>query len=697
MMMMNSSNFHRTDHYKDEYKKLVDYLENNLMLLAAPPTPTPTAAGSNVQKKSTTATAKATANLTSSSPSPKRAPQPLASNTSIDSFIKSINKADLADREAFSRYSRLSQGLNNLAYAFNRLGEHEKAAECYTKSLKLKEALVNQSKMSIRIPSKVPKKKTGDLSAAKLNKRRAVSAAPNIPTNVQAASVKSEPDAVASKQANKSSPFGKSKAASLALTYSNLGATYSYMNDHESSITHYKRALELLGSLDKQKQLNAYQTTSRYQTAVANQLSNIAIALNRLNRHEEALRSHFEALEIREFVHAGESDRPIASLDLAQTLSNIGNTYYQLNDLKKANAYLERSLKMRESLRDSAEQTNSASSQTAAINAVASTHYNLGVVNFYMENNEKALRHFERALQLRSMTESEAEEASRGVSRATDEGLLASQEDRDEDDALPSKNKLLMMDGNLDCYNHIGNLLFKMGRFNEAIEYFHKELAVFDEILRLRAKAGNHKDDYYLKTNKAGCLNNIGASYASLKDYVSAIEYMKRSLEIREQLFDGQVPASLVSRSPRAHPDLANSLNNLGVVHYNLNEFEKSSDYFEKTLKIREEENRQMESQNWRGLSSRKQRVNLRQLENTFRNIGLCYVNMNSNKKALECFERALEINSSILEKHLKSHMVDENFERACRLDNQFYQDYIQVINDRLAKSPRPIIRSVHV
>ena len=344
MMMMNSSNFHRTDHYKDEYKKLVDYLENNLMLLAAPPTP---AGVSNVQKKSTTA------NLTTtSSPSPKRAPpQPLASNTSIDSFIKSINKADLADREAFSRYSRLSQGLNNLAYAFNRLGEHEKAAECYTKSLKLKEALVNQSKMSIRIPSKVPKKKTtSDLSAAKLNKRRAVSAAPNIPTNVQAASVKSEPDAaVAGKQANKS-PFAKSKAASLALTYSNLGATYSYMNDHESSITHYKRALELLGSLDKQKQLNAYQTTSRYQTAVANQLSNIAIALNRLNRHEEALRSHFEALEIREFVHAGEADRPIASLDLAQTLSNIGNTYYQLNDLKKANAYLERSLKMRESL-----------------------------------------------------------------------------------------------------------------------------------------------------------------------------------------------------------------------------------------------------------------------------------------------------------------------------------------------------------
>ena len=259
----------------------------------------------------------------------------------------------------------------------------------------------------------------------------------------------------------------------------------------------------------------------------------------------------------------------------------------------------------------------------------------MGVVNFYLENNEKALRHFERALQLRSLTESEAEDASRGVSKATDEGLLASQEDRDEDDAVPSKNMLLMMDGNLDCYNHIGNLLFKMGRFNEAIEYFHKELAVFDEILRLRAKAGNHKDDYYLKTNKAGCLNNIGASYASLKDYVSAIKYMKRSLEIREQLFDGQVPAtSLVSRSPRAHPDLANSLNNLGVVHYNLNEFEKSSDYFEKTLKIREEENRQMESQNGRGLSSRKQRVNLRQLENTFRNIGLCYVNMNSNKKS---------------------------------------------------------------
>jgi tetratricopeptide (TPR) repeat protein len=59
-------------------------------------------------------------------------------------------------------------------------------------------------------------------------------------------------------------------------------------------------------------------------------------------------------------------------------------------------------------------------------------------------------------------------------------------------------------------------------------------------------------------------------------EYLKALSYYEKALEIREKIF------------PSNHPDLASTYNNIGRLPHNMSQYSKALSYYEKALNIRE-------------------------------------------------------------------------------------------------------------
>ncbi len=65
--------------------------------------------------------------------------------------------------------------------------------------------------------------------------------------------------------------------------------------------------------------------------------------------------------------------------------------------------------------------------------------------------------------------------------------------------------------------------------------------------------------------------------YNSLGEYQNALDYHNRSLEMNKRIHKNV-----------NHPDIATSLNNIGVVYFSLREFHKALDYYERSLRMKQ-------------------------------------------------------------------------------------------------------------
>ncbi|CAF4456069.1 unnamed protein product, partial [Adineta steineri] len=70
--------------------------------------------------------------------------------------------------------------------------------------------------------------------------------------------------------------------------------------------------------------------------------------------------------------------------------------------------------------------------------------------------------------------------------------------------------------------------------------------------------------------------NNIGNVHYNMENYPKALSYYEKAYEIRQQSL------------PPNHPDLAQSYNNIGNVHYNMENYPKALSYYEKAYEIRQ-------------------------------------------------------------------------------------------------------------
>ena len=119
----------------------------------------------------------------------------------------------------------------------------------------------------------------------------------------------------------------------------------------------------------------------------------------------------------------------------------------------------------------------------------------------------------------------------------------------------------------------LGGLSYCAGILDDAKKYFQKSL---DVKLHLYGKDA-HNDDL------ASTLNNLGSLHARLKNHKEAFYYYELSLEQYKMLSDEE------GNAPDIKSHQARTLHNLGLLSFNLQEFDAAKKYFAASLKLKSE------------------------------------------------------------------------------------------------------------
>lgn len=181
------------------------------------------------------------------------------------------------------------------------------------------------------------------------------------------------------------------------------------------------------------------------------------------------------------------------------------------------------------------------------------------------------------------------------------------------DEALQFYNKELEL--NLDLfgsshpsvaggYNNIGGIYYRSGDIGEAIVYFKRA-------------ASSTELTFGESHPRVGLIyNNIGACYYEIGNYNESIKYLKRSAEIKKETQGAD------------HPDLALTYNNIGSIYTEMEQYEEAIDYLNRSLHIRIQalgENHPV-------------------LSNNYNSLGQLYLETDSLEKAIDHFTKALNI-----------------------------------------------------
>jgi tetratricopeptide (TPR) repeat protein len=156
--------------------------------------------------------------------------------------------------------------------------------------------------------------------------------------------------------------------------------------------------------------------------------------------------------------------------------------------------------------------------------------------------------------------------------------------------------------------NSLGNVYFRLGQFDRALDYHTRALALFE--------AGPRPSALGYKQASAICLNNLGLVYDDLGQFDKALDYYTRALTLFEALGNKQAGAIC--------------LNNLGSVYLNLGQFDKALDYHNRALAIEEAIG------------------NKQDIAGSFNNLGNVYGSLGQYEKALDYYTRALALKEAI-------------------------------------------------
>lgn len=165
--------------------------------------------------------------------------------------------------------------------------------------------------------------------------------------------------------------------------------------------------------------------------------------------------------------------------------------------------------------------------------------------------------------------------------------------------ALAIQEEIGYKEGIATSLNNIGYVYSNQGDIPKALEYYNKSLKIFEE-------TGNKK-------GIASSLNNIGSIYEGQGELPEALEYYHKSLKIQEETGNKK--------------GIAISLNNIGVIYKDQGEILKALEYFHKSLTIYEEIGYK------KGIAF------------SLNNIGYLYEGQGELPKALEYFHKSLTIN----------------------------------------------------
>lgn len=160
---------------------------------------------------------------------------------------------------------------------------------------------------------------------------------------------------------------------SLSYTYNQIAMLYQDKGDNHLALEYFQKTLHIEEKILK---------TNQYQPVLATMYNNIGDTYSRLGDNENALKYLHHALDIRL------KGTVSTHTDLAAIYSNLGKVYQEKNDLKKALEIFEKALEI--------------DIQTFGNNheSLATTHSNIGGVYRVMGDLNKAVYHFETALRI---------------------------------------------------------------------------------------------------------------------------------------------------------------------------------------------------------------------------------------------------------------------------------------------------------
>ncbi|CAF1432287.1 unnamed protein product, partial [Didymodactylos carnosus] len=196
---------------------------------------------------------------------------------------------------------------------------------------------------------------------------------------------------------------------------------------------------------------------------------------------------------------------------------------------------------------------------------IAECYRGLGLIEYGKNENETALNHFEKALDLLPKSHTDRATLFNSI------GLIHSKEAK-YDLALTNFKKaleILVKNGNsssdadiASSYNNIALTHYNKGEVDAELKNYQKALDIRSKIL-----PANHPDI-------ATLYSNIGTAYSDKNDYKQALDNLRLALNIRTKTL------------PPNHYDIAANYNNIGTVNSRNGEYQIALEYFYKALDI---------------------------------------------------------------------------------------------------------------
>ncbi|MFK7771986.1 MAG: adenylate/guanylate cyclase domain-containing protein [Saprospiraceae bacterium] len=234
---------------------------------------------------------------------------------------------------------------------------------------------------------------------------------------------------------------------------------------------------------------------------------------------------------------------------MARALNLQGRTFAIKDDYPKVLDYYQRSLKIKEEIRDKS--------------GIASSLNNIGIIYARLGDNLRALDYYQQSLKIKE----EIGDKGKIASSLNNIGTIYGQLDNGSRAidyyrrSLSSFDEIGDKKGIATSLMNIGLVYSQLSDYSKAIDYYRRSLSSFDEI-------GDKKGIAY-------SLMNIGLVYSQLNDYPKAIDYSRRSLLSFEEIGDKRGTAT--------------SLGSIGTIYRIQGDYQKALDFCQKGLEQAQE------------------------------------------------------------------------------------------------------------
>jgi len=278
----------------------------------------------------------------------------------------------------------------------------------------------------------------------------------------------------------------------IAECYKRLGLIYDELNNYDSAMFFYLKALE------KNKIINNKEEEANIYNAIGN------IYFNRFF-FEKALINYHQSISINESLGNKRG--------IARNLGNIGNVFYYQKDYNKAVVYYTKALKMQQIIKDE--------------KGISKSYINIAnIYSSYLNDFQKALYNYEKALEIQ-----QAQQDSKGIAFSYNNLGILYQNNGKYAEAFTYYQKALSFNKkNKDslgmAYNYIG------------IADVKKELAVSEECLFYTNKGmsiAKKTNNLYLQERGYNILSDL---YIKQKEYIKGISYKDSVLIINDKIYN---------------------------------------------------------------------------------------------------------------------------------------------------------------